>query len=217
MGDNTPPWESADDLEELKESSSRQLFGLDSDEPVDRRHIQRRLADHFEALQQHGGEARPHIRFPLNEEAFADALANALDAETTHLEHDDRLVVVDPDLERGTISLSITVRQYVEDGLSEASPTDSRGDGVDDVQAIVDEYYADGAPHLQKSPRNHAVSRLYVTILRDMSTACRRAVETMRRTVDETDGLVWGREPVLHDLDGSYGFSGTIYYRPTEA
>lgn len=199
-------------LSEVDEYFVRHTFDLPADAAVDRRAILEALAGSFADLRDAGFEARPHVRFPLERAAFADALDRVLDGETVHLDDPDRLVVVEDDLEFGRIPLSVTVRQYVESSLSGEGDGESDPADVGD-DALIDRHYPDGAVHLQRTTRRYPVER-YTTLLRDVSRACREAVETMHDVVDDHPDLVWGEEPKLDDTHGAYEFSGVIYYRP---
>lgn len=182
---------------------------------ISRGEMRDRLEKRFTALLDAGGEARPHVEFPIDRTEFRQGVEDALDGEPAELERDEYVITIDTvNLKLGQISLSGAIKQYVETSLSEL---DAAADPADvGTPDLLDEYYPNGTTPVQTDTEHPDVKKGYTTLLRDLSESCAEAVDEMRAVVDEHPDLVWGEEPKITGMMGSYDFAGAIYYRPND-
>ncbi|WP_147587322.1 hypothetical protein [Halorubrum lipolyticum] len=193
-----------------------------TDQEFDRGDYMKHQGEQFNQLVENDCFLRPHIRFPFDEDKFNQALVSAIDGDSTHLESDDRDIVLGGHLlDWGRIGLSINIRQMI---FAEHQVGEDSHDAVDlslyvgseEAEAAYEHYPTEPPELAERAEIEKRVTQQHVTLLRDISPECREGVLKMRELVEGHSELVWGGEPELTTTDGSYGFSGTIYYRPCE-
>ncbi|KAB1184815.1 MULTISPECIES: hypothetical protein [Haloferax] len=204
--------------EDAQEERLRDLIQLDKETDLNRRNLQNKLRENFDELSKHNGELRPHIRFPLDSEAFENAIKKTLDGEVAGVSAEGYVIDFDAWNDMGTIQMGIDIQQLIESTLTNPDMWDVEYSGPDDYDTVIS--YYDGEPALlqpevqsREFPSHYVVDTYYTTLLRDMSNECAEAVDTMHEVVDAIPDVHWGGEPKLTRVGATYRFASTLRVR----